>query len=701
MYDMPGRAKKGGPLKRGLTWHATRRNPALKSPTPSVPLWARHPVAWVFASLGKLLGYALVIPAVGLRYRRAAPWCLALWLWLAGGVLSLVPHGWSVTTSVAAIAAPCLYWALGLPAWRLTRSALKLELRYRWGILAAVVAGAALLVASAAYPPMLLAPGYWLVWAPLSAWRTGWWGRKPTQEQAGSAPEVDPRVATWDARIAPKLGGAILEDLDALPGGNGWTATINLSNTDKTFDNLTERGLLGFIAGRYKLPITSVSVVPHASGRHDLGQLLVFETNPLQAIQKFQRLSLDPAKGRFVAAVRADGTPGYWQLWIPGWGACHGFIFGVTGAGKSGLLDVIFIEGRHSGVVCTLFGDPHNGKSFPDWMDNVTCFTGKIPRIYLMLAGVERMLEDRKANSGQETYIDATGRTRRRGGGFTPTRDDPMINVALDEWPKIANDPEFGPECVRIVAKIGEDGRKFGVGVTLVSQMPDVDKTGGDRSIRSMLSGTNIAAFRTSDSISGSLGMSMNLPVDPKDLPDKWPDGSTTAGLCLLARDDTPASSARTLFSPGQEHGDELIEWATSGNPAPLPDRLATVGGPLFASWRELLDISDETVVAVAPDGTWIRINDQAASSSEASVKDANERATVWQQIHALLKERSSAGASTNTLVQMTNRRRQTVTTTLTRYQAKGEVHEVNGRWKLGPRPDQVQDAVPESVGAA
>lgn len=703
--NLYGAGDKPGWLHRGLQWHAARRDPSLQAAQPKMPLWARKFHVWLGKTALKGLFKLVALPFVGMNPKRKKllPFATTFWLGATSAVLSQVHNGWHTELALAALAAPILWRQLGLPLGRLTR-ATDIPTAMQVRRFCAFVTGAALAVTTAVIPHLLLvSPGLYLSWAPLAAWATGFWGGTKQDEpeaKAEAVPEIDARLQTWTSRIGPKLGGAVLRDLHDLPNvAGGWTATVDLSDTDKTFTDLTATGVAGFIAARYKLPATSVEIVHHDSHRSDLGTLVVYEVNPLQEIQKFTELSFD--NGTIVVGKRADGTPAKWDLYRPGFGACHGFVFGVTGAGKSGLLDVVLIEARHSGVVCTLLGDPHNGKSFPDWMDNVTAFAGNIARIHAMLRGVEKMMEAAKAQSGQETFIDAQGRKRRKGGGFYPTRDNPIVMVILDEWPKIAQDPIHGPDCVRIVAKIGEDGRKFGFGAITVQQMPDVDKTGGDRSVRSNLSGMNLAAFRTSDSVSGNIGISVTLPIDPKDLPDKWPDGSTTVGYGYLARDEGAASPMRSLFSPGQDHGDELIEWATSGDPAPLPPRLYAAGGAFFESWHELIDLRDGSVVAVGPNGEHLRMEDllgfgkaKEPAADKAAGKATGKRGgpSTWDVIEPVMAEHPH-GMTTALLRQQTGIEQNTLATTLRRYEKKGMVHEAaegTGVWKAGPAPAEV-----------
>jgi hypothetical protein len=463
----------------------------------------------------------------------------------------------------------------------------------------------------------------------------------------------------------------------------GWSATIDLSATDKTYDEA--QASAGFIAARLGLPLTSVMVVPHDSGRHDLAKLMVFERNPLQQKQLFAAPTLDLATGYATVGRHTDGRPALWRFFVPGWGVCHGLIFGTTGAGKSGLLHVLFAEARHSGVICTLFGDPDGGESVPEYTEHVQVFSGSVPRIYEMLRGVERILEDRRRTRGRERWQDEQGRWHRGRGTFTPTREDPMLMVVLDEWPTIAADLVYGKECVRIAGQIGKRGRKFGIGLIVVTQIPSLDEMGKDAgAVRGMAAGMNVAAFRTADAQDKQMGLPMKLPIDPASLPERWPDGSLTAGLGFLARSDAAAMPMRGLFQ------EDPYSWARSGDPAPIPARLMQVGGPLFGSWREMLDVEEDDVVAVLPDGRLLMAGESPEPTEPSTAKPATSQpsGSAWDKLRPVL-EAHPHGATTKVLSLDTGLNRKLISTTLRRYEAKGEAHEATtgGVWKLGPAP--------------
>jgi len=298
-----------------------------------------------------------------------------------------------------------------------------------------------------------------------------------------------------------------------------------------------------------------------------------------------------------------------------------------------------------------------------------------------MLQGVEREMDRRQRTRGRERWTDGKGRARRGRGYFNPTRADPLLMVVIDEAPEVTADPE----CRRIIAKVGKQGRKIGVGIILLVQVPSLSELGNDLSIRSMLSSTNIVILRTSDSYSAAMGAPMKLPVDPVNLPSEWPDGSTTAGLGFLIKAGGRVSPMRVQYV------EDPYEWATSGSPVDMPPETLTAGvdeqGNFFADWLDLLDTDDveeeqEYKDSIGPGGVHaVRI---PAGTREKIAAFLRERGTPVRQgviADAVGVSRSAAGMQ------------------LRRMKRAGLVHQPSGPysgWTLVP-----QDAVGEQEMAA
>jgi DNA-binding transcriptional ArsR family regulator len=472
------------------------------------------------------------------RRRPLAPFLAGLLLYATGFMFSRSPHGASTVPLFALPFGLWLWWRGRRHDWRAS------EWRYAWAVYAGALGWLEAAAAVGVGAPM---PGVFLL-----AWIVAagpWWWHHRIRPQL---PDYDDRVEIWDTLVAAHgcaLPGSELFDVDEVE--TGWTATIALPAGRLTTSSALSAA--SRIASAYGVPSSSVVVEAPLTGEEHRARLLVLTENPLQQVQPFPGPQLHHSTGQFPIGLHADGTVAFWRLWTPGSGACHGLVSGTTGSGKSGFVNLLCAEIRHSGVVVLWLGDPEEGTSVPDWQDSADWFAGGVPEIRRMLRAVERVMNGRKKRRAQRAWIDDRARQRKGQGHFDPTPEEPQLTVVIDESPDVMNDPE----CARIVALIGKKGRKLGVSVVLVAQVPSVGELGGNVTVRSMMSSTNIVMFRTSDQFSGKMGLPQDLPVDPKNLPSRWPDGSDTAGLAYIASSGGRVSPLRAMKV------DDPYHWAT------------------------------------------------------------------------------------------------------------------------------------------
>lgn len=561
----------------------------------------RRALGW--ASRHALRGMASGTKA-GYRHRAK------IWPLLAGAGLlatataaSWVPDGWKTCLMLAAIAGAVLGWNQlrahrAMQAWAWSSV---LVSWVTWALCAGWTATAA-----AVGPFTLPTPGILGV-GTITA-QIWWWLHQYVRDTHHEVEaDIEKRATTWVDTVAEQWRTRIACDGGALPNSVligilpvtrvdeeageeihlGWEAIIQLPDADhQTWE--TAVAATRRIAKVFRVPASQVVVEPPVDGLEDSARVLVLTSNPLRDVQKHERCQLDPTTGYIPIGVHADSSYALWRLFTPGSGANHGLIAGTTGSGKSGLLSKICAEIRHSGLAMLFLGDPQGGESCPDWTDGgAHVFAGTVPRIRRMLQGVEREMDRRQRTRGKERWTDEKGRPRRGRGFFNPTSDDPLLMVVIDEAPEVTADPE----CKRIIAKIGKQGRKIGVGIILLVQVPSLSELGNDLSIRSMLSSTNIVILRTSDSYSAAMGAPMKLPVDPVNLPAEWPDGSTTAGLGFLIKAGGRVSPMRVQYV------EDPYEWASTGTPVAMPEATMASGadeqGNFFTDWFDLLDVDD------------------------------------------------------------------------------------------------------------
>lgn len=539
------------------------------------------------------------------RHRRPlAPLYVTGVLYASGAVLAAVPR--------SAGTAPLLYLPLaGLLWWRSRRRKWRPEEK-RYG--AAVLTAAAVWVQAAAVvgvgPPM---PGLLVVFG-FAAAVPWWWHHRVRQEHDTAVPGVDQRVAVWVQRIACQGGvlpGAGLTEMGEVP--NGWSATIELPPGKLTTENALAAAKR--IASAYRMPATSVVVEPPLDAEEASARLLVLAKNPLREVQTFTAPTLDEWTGRFRVGLGADGTPVMWDLWTPNSGACHGLVAGTTGSGKSGFVNNLCTEIRHSGLAVLWLGDTQRGESVPDWQDVADpsfWFAGTVPEIRTMLQAAERVMDGRQRRRSREAWTDELGRERRGRGRFDPTPEEPLLVIVIDEATLALADPE----CRRIVAMIVKQGRKMGVGITIITQVPSLAEMGGDLTIRSMLASMNIILFRTSDKYSKNMGMPSDLPVNPANLPKRWPDGSTTAGLGYVAAERVSPFRAQYVEDP--------YHWATvETRVARLEPSAERAAGGIFHTWRERRETDTEADNALSPVAPAPGTRQQVTPTTRGAVLDA------------------------------------------------------------------------------
>jgi DNA-binding transcriptional ArsR family regulator len=226
----------------------------------------------------------------------------------------------------------------------------------------------------------------------------------------------------------------------------------------------------------------------------------------------------------------------------------------------------------------------------------------------------------------------------------------------IDESPDVMNDAE----PVEIIKLISKKGCKLGVSVVPIAQVPSVFELGGNITIRSM----SIVMFRTSDRLSGKMGMPQDLVMDPVDLPAQWPDGSSTAGLGYVAAAGGRVSEMRGLYVQ------DPYDWATCPAPAvTLGPEAAEDAGDEYRSWRERRDAEHDDLAEVVPLGT-------------------GEGTTTRPAILSVLRDRRKI--RTGPLAELVNAPLPTVSSALRRLEGEGLAVQVrHGEWACAG-PDEL-----------
>lgn len=305
----------------------------------------------------------------------------------------------------------------------------------------------------------------------------------------------------------------------------GWTATIELppgKATTSTAVAATER-----IASAYNTSRASVVVEPLASGDASRARLMVLTRNPLEEIHPWPGPHLfDAAEGIAPIGVYPDGTQACYQFWRRGSGAVHGLLAGTSDAGKSRQVDMLLGYERHSGgLVCSWICDPQHGQSLPDWMDHVDFAARTAEEGIVLLRMAVAVMYARNDYLARVEWTDDRGRRRVGKAHFEPTPAMPLLSLTIEE----AHAVLAYEEAAKLAEAIGKMGRKCGVALRLVVQVPLLAQLGNSTTLRDAVAGGNVIVLRTANRLSSPTVLPM--PVDPAQLPRRFPDGSSTAGL--------------------------------------------------------------------------------------------------------------------------------------------------------------------------
>lgn len=408
--------------------------------------------------------------------------------------------------------------------------------------------------------------------------------RRPEPEpEAAPAPfgwamEAAKKVAIWAAAVALAGVGALpathldQSTIQQVPGG--WRAVVasDQPGTVKPsrFLQAAEQVAAAF---EVDIPDVSIELMP---GNASQAVVTVQRENPLASIQHWQgpESTLDVEAGVAYIGVHADGELVRYRFWSTG-GAWHDLISGATGSGKSELVNLLLALERHAyvlvpeevdgetkmvkkGLIVSRVIDPQFGQSFGDWQDYVDWFAHHLDEARILLQKTEREMFARNRSFGRQKWYDEERKVWRRGQkNWKPTPELPMIVITIDEAHMILKDPE----CKRIVAMLGKMGRKVGIKLRLITQVPLLTELGGDMAIRDAVAGGNVIVFRTANALSGQVAFNGTLPAAPHQLPREWPKGKckpgeeTTAGLGYVLGAASRSSIMRAFY-PG-----ESIDW--------------------------------------------------------------------------------------------------------------------------------------------
>jgi hypothetical protein len=391
--------------------------------------------------------------------------------------------------------------------------------------------------------------------------------------------------STWATIIGcagGPLAGTKLQDFRRLPNCPvrmsdrtvlpNWTGTVVAANPGTV--NMREQRplLLGRIAAAFGCTYADVSFTADESDL-SVAYLRVQPDNRLAEVPMGQGAAAsDWRRGISRIGRHDDGEPIRYTWWTST-GAAHDLISGCTGSGKSELVAQLLLSSLHSeGLVLDWVGDPQGGQSYGLLKDAVDWFARDKTEITLMLlAALKEMLRrnDELAKHNIKTW--------------RPTRDMPLLAITLDEVQSYIDDPVV----LDLVEKLVGQGRKCGIKMRLITQVPAAYNLGGSTYIKEQLKAGQTLIFRAMTDIAGRSAVEGDCPIDPVQLPARWGRhtcnaGETTAGLMFVQ-----GVNARDVYGRSDYTGDDMSVWLASLTPGVFGPEAQRESGVLWGDRRE------------------------------------------------------------------------------------------------------------------
>jgi hypothetical protein len=533
------------------------------------------------------------------------------------------PYAYGVILAGSAAAGARVAWVHGFRFSAKARKAARRRPRVRrraavlWSASSATaVAGRWIGVASGPGQAVMLAGGL-AVAAPYL-----WHARKRPQaaaaaEPVAELPATDPRIEAFRERFgreAPCKGAEIHSARD-IP--DGFAFELTLAEGKATTKDVIALGPQ--IAALYDVPADQVTVEYTRSRSERRARISVLTTeNAFEVEDRWDGASTyDPATGCIRLGRFADSADVHWMLHKPGSGAAGGVLAGVIGSGKTGTALVLACEAGLAKlcavcgaagtcaagcdprrIVAVWMGDPQEQPFGVFRGDGQRAFAdlvawGPDACVHMIIMAFAAM-RARAAHFGTMEWTDHLGRKNSGKGSFDPTPEYPILYVFVDEWPLIVAAPDMARILLPIAAAIVKEGRKVGVVLVLLTQMPDLSQL-GERAVREMLKAFNVLAHRTDGLSKHMLGI----------------EGDTSAlapgvyGLGYInGADARPRATFRTKNCPDYvkpgETGIDVRELAEqiSNDPVHLDDAILSAIIPL--GWAGPNTILDGTAYAAA-----------------------------------------------------------------------------------------------------
>jgi S-DNA-T family DNA segregation ATPase FtsK/SpoIIIE len=357
----------------------------------------------------------------------------------------------------AAVAVGGLYWAARAAGWR----------RHYYRIV--IVAALGWLLAAHLAPSTVPAWVWLVVSLILEAVLLAipWWSDSVRRTHVG----MEAMVRAWPVRSARVgLPGTWLSGMTQT--NIGWAGQLNWLpgqyDPSQVGRNIaTLEGALGLQVGQLRMPLNgkdpnSIQLVAVKNDPHAKAQMwdIPHAEQDGQLVMRHLKADMDMDTG-----IQEDGVLRKIRLWVPGVGSRHVLIAGVTGSGKSGLLNLLWAQFALCRAVVQWGIDLKGGMELGPWRGAFDRIVDNREDAIVMLRAVDAEMKRRMA------VCKAAGDRVWRVSVETP-----LLVVSVDECASLlgnANQSEL-----ELVAEITRKGRAVGIVLILATQYPTLEAVG-------------------------------------------------------------------------------------------------------------------------------------------------------------------------------------------------------------------------------
>jgi hypothetical protein len=322
-----------------------------------------------------------------------------------------------------------------------------------------------------------------------------------------------------------------------------------------------------------------------------------------------------------------SGRPARVQLFDPQGGARHVVVVGVTGSGKGGIIQLLALA-YHVNGVATIYADP-KGSSNPDVEDMAAHPGCGRDRAMGALRVGYALLQHRIAES-----------ERLRMKNFVATPERRWTAVILDEMAQLLGDKSpYQAEASFIIAALAEQGRSLGIALVLCGQILNLDKMGGDTSIRDNVFYGGALVLLRSD---GAQRNRVDLPeafdgIDPSRIPAFWASDDDTLVYDPEVPDDDPRRTFGVGYVVGPDERAEMMRaWILeSASGMYDPNRIPVPGD--FPDWDDCDEIA---LASVLDDGISDDEDGAGGGWTPGPARTVTKELTAEEKIRLALEER-------------------------------------------------------------